>query len=366
MTHDSARPTWSEDVRAALPGWVAGRVLVAVAWGLTIALVEIRLEGVSPITTSQGLFAWDGAYYRDLAELGYEGVEPGGVRFHPLLPLLGWNGPGILAVVSVAALAAGAVVHRLVRAVLDDPDMARRAATLVGIAPPAFSLVWAYAEGLFLVLAGLQLLALHRRRWWWAAAAGALATLARPSGVYLAVPAVIEAAAGLRAGGWRAVPVRALVGRAVAVAAPAAGFAAFLGWSHVALGDALLPWRIQSDLRGGFVLPPVRVVESVGEVFGDPFGDGLHTPFVFLGIALVVVAWRRLPRSWAALATVSLLVNLSADNLNSTERYAYGTIPLLVALAAVTGGRWWRPTVVVSAAGLVALATMAWYGSYVP
>ena len=70
--------------------------------------------------------------------------------------------------------------------------------------------------------------------------------------------------------------------------------------------------------------------------------------------------------SWAALATASVLLNLSADNLNSTERYAYGTVPLLVALALVTGGRWWRPTVALCAVGLVGMTTLAWYGSYVP
>ena len=61
-----------------------------------------------------------------------------------------------------------------------------------------------------------------------------------------------------------------------------------------------------------------------------------------------------------------MLVNLTADNLNSIERYAYGTVPLLVALAAVTGGRRWRRSVVLSAATLVGMTAMAWYGRYVP
>ena len=61
-----------------------------------------------------------------------------------------------------------------------------------------------------------------------------------------------------------------------------------------------------------------------------------------------------------------MTLNLAADNLNSTERYAYGTVPLLVALATVTGGRRWRPAVVLSSLLLVGMTALAWYGRYVP
>jgi hypothetical protein len=123
---------------------------------------------------------------------------------------------------------------------------------------------------------------------------------------------------------------------------------------------------VQADLRGGTVLPPLRLVEGLGEMVADPFGDGLHVPFAFGVIALAWVAWRRLPRGWALLAVAAVVLNLGADNLNSTERYAYGTVPLLVALACVVGGRWWRPAVALSSLALVGMAALAWYGRYVP
>jgi hypothetical protein len=375
-----------------VPGWIAARVLVAVAWGANAVLVDRRLDGVDPVTTTQVLFAWDGAYYRDLAELGYANVAPDSIRFHPLLPMVGGNGFGILLVANLGALVAAMLVHRLVVVVLADRDAARRAATLVGLASPAFCMVWAYAEGPFLALAAGQLLALRARRWWLAGALGVLAALTRPAGLLLALPALIEALqANLprdRAlfGADRAASSETLanlpreralfgadraagsrwVGPLAAVAGPVVGTGAFLWWAGDLTGDRLAPLRVQDHLRGGFVLPPWRLVQGLGELVTDPFGDGLHTPFAIGMVALLWVCWRRLPISWAALATVSVAVNLAAENLNSIERYAYGTVPLLVALAVVTGGRWWRPTIVVSSLGFVGMTTLAWYGTLVP
>jgi hypothetical protein len=326
-----------------------------VAWAIALLLVEWRLDGVRPITTAQGLFAWDGAYYREIAVGGYDAVDPGAIRFHPLLPLLGQSGWGVLAVANLGALAAGAAVHRVISAVTGDGDLARRTATLVGIAPPAFCTVWAYAEGPFLALAAGQLLAVHRRRWGWAFVLGALATLARPTGLLLLVPLVVEV--------WRA---RAWRGPLLAAAGPVAAMGGYLLWVGDRYGDAIAPLDVQADLRGGTVLPPLRLLEGFGEVVRDPFGDGLHVPFALGALALVWVAWRRLPPGWVALAAVAVLVNLSADNLNSTERYAYGVVPLLAALGMATGGRRWRAAVVVSSGLLVGMAALAWYGRYVP
>ena len=353
--------TWRDDLRAAVPGWIACRAIVAVAWFANRVLVETRLEGIEPEPTRFGLFAWDGAYYRDLAELGYGRAAFDAVRFHPLYPLLGWNEAGLLVVAAVGGLLAAAMIHRLVVVQLGDADLARRAATLVGLAPPAFSTVFAYAEGPFLLLAAGTLLALHRRWWWLAGALGFAATSARPSGLLLALPAAIE---GWRA--WRGSRPAERAGMLAAVALPAVAMAAFLWFAEQAVGDWRRPLDIQSDLRGGVVLPPLRLVLGLGEVVTDPFGDGLHIPFAFGTVFLVWVCWKRLPASWAALATASALVNLAADNLNSTERYAYGTVPILVALAVVAGGRWWRPVVVASGLGLLGMTTLAWYGTYVP
>jgi hypothetical protein len=358
----TVRPlTVAGDLRAALPGWIAARVVVAAAWVVNAVVVELRFEGIDPVVTDQGLFAWDGSYYRAIAELGYAATEADGIRFHPLVPMLGVNGVGILLLANVTALLAGALVHRLTIEVTGDGDLARRSATLLALAPPAFTLVWAYAEGPFLLLSAAHLLALHRRRWWPAAALGFLAVLTRPSGLLLAVPASVEAWKG-----WRSARAADRLGRAAAVLAPVAGLGAFLLWVEEATGDWALPLRIQDDFRDGFVVPPLRLLEGLGEVVTDPLGDGLHVPFAFGMIALAWWAWRHLPRSWGALAVVTVASNLAAGNLNSIERYAFGAVPLVIAFAGVAGGRWWRPAVVLSTAAMFAMAVLAWQGELVP
>jgi hypothetical protein len=352
-------PLDRSDIQAALPGWVAGRVLTGVGWLGSLAVVALRDDGARTMQQGQGLFAWDGAFYRDIARSGYGLVGPEGARFHPLLPLLGRSSLGVLLVVHIAALLAAAIVHRLCREVLDDADLARRAATLVAIAPPSFCLVFAYAEGLFMLLSAAQLLALHRRRWGWAALAAALATLTRPMGVLLVIPALVVA---VQDRAWRR-PSAAVV---VALAAPPLAMLGWLWWVRDRFGDAATPVQVQTGLRDGTHFPPFRLVEAVGELIIDPLGDGLHLPFALGLVALTWVAWRRLPIAWTAYATVTLLVILSAGNLNSIERYGLGAVPLVVAGASLAAGRWWRPVVVLSSLMLVGMATLAWTGDYVP
>ena len=353
------------DLRAALPGWVLGRALTALGWLGALALVSVEAGGTWTVQMHQGLFAWDGAFYRAIASGGYEAVGADATRFHPLLPLLGRTDLGLLIVSNLAALLAAAAVHRLAVEVLHDGDLARRAATLVGVAAPAFTLVWAYAEGLFLLTSALLLLALHRRQWWWVAVLGALATLARPTGVLLMAPIAVA----LLVGDDRpAAPPRdeRHNAQAAALVAPGLVLLGWLWWVGEVFHDTRLPLRVQSELRGGTRFLPFRLLEGLAEMVTDPVGDGLHLPFALLTLWLVWVAWRRLPASWVVYAAVTVLVMLSAANLNSIERYAFGNVAILVAGAAVAGGRAWRPTVAVSSALLVSMSALAWYGRYVP
>ena len=307
----------------------------------------------------EGLFAWDGAYYRAIADHGYGGHTPDTARFHPLFPLLGGNDVGLVVLANVAALVAAALVHRLVVEVLDDRDLARRSATLVGIGPPAFVLVWTYAEGLFLALSAVLFLALHRRWWWVAALAGVLATLTRPTGLLLALPVLIAVVAAGRGEGR-------YVARAAAVVAPGATMLWWLWWVREHVGDDEGPLRVQGDLRDGTHLPLFRLIEGFGEMITDPLGDGLHVPFALAIVLLAWIAVRRLPVTWSAYALASALLFLTAGNLNSIERYALGTLPFVVAAAMLVGGRWWRPAAAASGVMLVGMTALAWYGAYVP
>ena len=359
----------TQDVRAVLPAWIAARVLVVLGWVGAVGWTAIMRHGTESIAMHQGLYAWDGSFYRGIAEHGYAHEPVEALRFFPLFPLagraLGAVGGStelaLLLIANLAALLGAAVVRRLAIECGIAPSVATRAAWLLTLAPTGFVFVWAYAEGLFVLLSAASLLAVRRRGWWWAAAFGFGAGLTRPTGALLALAALLAATQGLRNRDARELPARL-----AAVAGPVLGGLAFLWWAGREIGDSRLPIRVQDQLRGGTVNPVVRVAEAAVDL-AKLRVDGLHFPFAIVMIVLVIVAWRRLPGGLALYAGATVGITLAAANLNSTERYAMGAVPLAIALALVTDDRRWRiPTLALSGVGFLALTSLAWLQIYVP
>ena len=372
----------SEDLRAVLPVWVAARCIVALAWALAGAVARADRPGGTTLALDQGLLAWDGSWYEAIARVGYGGLPEEGLRFFPLYPMVGrlvavpLGGRDALALVLVANLVALAVAVVLRRLVLDergDVALADRAVALTLLFPSAFVLVWAYSEALFLLGAVGAVWAARRRQWWLAAACGAVAGATRPLGLLLAVPLVVEAVLAHRgaAGAGGRTDGRGWVtwaGRAAAVVGPVVGTGAYLLWVGSTEGDPWLPFTVQSPLRGEAVDPVSRLFQGLGDLVGpERWGDGLHLPFVLAAVALVVVTFRTWPPVYGLLGTVLLLTAVSADNLNSFERYALNAFPLVLGLAAVTAApRAERLALAVAGCGLLSLTALAWLGTYVP
>jgi hypothetical protein len=371
---DAVREFVRRDLRAALVPWALARVLVVGSLALTRFGVD-HLEGAKrPVQLGQGLFAWDAAFYRDIAEHGYGAVGSGALRFFPLVPLLarglgvvfvGNDAFALLVVANGSALLFGALLYRLARRETGDERTAVRAAWFAAIFPPAVALVLGYAEATFMLLSVAMFLALRRGRFAWAAPFALLAGLTRPVGMLLAIPAAIEGARG-----WPGASARDRVARVGAVLAAPVGSGLYLLWVRYAYGDAWLPLRIQNDRahRGGFVDPFTRTFDGIGDlVHGDRFGSGLHVVWAAVFVVLIVVLLRRLPASYGTFAAAMLVVNLSARNLDSLERYAMSAFPLVLAVALVTRRPdVERPVLVASAAGLVGYSVLSFLGVYVP
>jgi len=292
------------------------------------------------------------------------------LRFFPLYSLVGRllhtvsslsAGTALLIVTNLAALAAGALVHRLTLLETGDRRAARRAAWYLALVPPAFVLTWAYAEALFVALAAATLLALRGQRWGWAAALAFAAALTRPVGAFLALAVVVEAGRGVRQR-----RVREIAPRALALAAPFAGAACYLWWVGHVYGDWTIPIDKQDELRGGISNPFVRLAEAASDLLHRD-ADGLHLPFALALIVLAVVVWRRLPLSYALFSAAIVVTSLAAGNLNSIERYGLNAFPLVMALALVTPSRLpERVTSGVCAVGVAWLAALSWLAVYVP
>jgi hypothetical protein len=125
---------------------------------------------------------------------------------------------------------------------------------------------------------------------------------------------------------------------------------------------------VQRELRGDPVNPVIRLWDGLGELFGpDALGDGLHILAVGALAVLLVVLLRAWPLRYGAFAAACLLVALTAENLNSLERYSLNGVPIVLGVATISGHRrlgGWIP--VASGLALVALSAAAWSGNYVP
>jgi hypothetical protein len=363
-------PDLRDDLGTALTPWLVSRGLVAVAY--VVARLTAGEFDVDPVPLSLGLFAWDGAWYRSIAEVGYGDLPDEAMRFFPLYPIAGrvvgfvlagreWL--GLVVVANLAALAAGAAIRRLALVVSGDRAVAARAVWLLYLWPAAFVLVWSYSEAVFLVAAVAGYVALRRRAYWWAAGLGAAAALARPVGVLLALVALIEVIP--RRGG---VPARGSIpARIAAVLGPIAGLAAFLAWAEWATGDWRAPIEAQSELRGDLVFPVIRIAQGIGEVFDGEPEAALHVGAALVFAALVVVAFVRLPMSLAVFAAAMFLIATSSEHLASLERYALGAFPIIVAAALVIDRPLMERAVLhLSAAAMVGLTVLAWLGAYTP
>ena len=386
------RPAWHRqphgsvraDVMVALPAWMAARAIVLAALALAHFIftnLHVRDDAVSS-QLHQGLFAWDAGFYRGIAAHGYGfGTLPhDSLRFFPLVPLASrWLGillggrsdVALLIIANGSALAAGALLHRLVLTEKHDAGLARRATWLFALVPPAFVLVLGYSEATFLALAIGTFLALRTGRWWWAGLLGMLAALTRPVGVLLVVPVAIEAGRSLyrlrRSGslGWRAV-----LPRLASVLGPPAGLATFLAWVWARYGDALLPLHVQEEpRRRGHVVDPLTALlhEGRGILHGQHVGSGLHVPWAIGLAVLLVVCFRRWPASYGAFATVMVLAVLTSKNLDSLERYALSAFPFILVGASLTASeRLERATLVLGAAAMEGYAVLAFLNAVVP
>jgi len=361
-----------DDLRVVLIPWVVVRLLIAVGFISAYAISEHLVPDARPTALTEGLIAWDGTWYRDIADLGYHSVAPEGLRFFPLFPLLGrvlslfTFGRTDLALVllaNVASLALAIGVRRLVLFERGSKDLADRAVWMVCLFPGAFVLAWGYAESIWILAAVAGFWAIRSRRWEWAVAAGLVMGLTRPLGVAFAAPVAIELARV-----WRSTTPRERALGVSAVFAPVVATGLYLAWVGREFSDAWLPFTVQDTLRGTTTNPITRVFDGISQLLGsERLGDGLHIPFALAFLVLLVLTFRWWAVSYGVFAAIVLAAALGADNLNSLERYGINAFPIALTLALLVRNRKVDQVVTtILAGGVVALTAMAWTGTYVP
>ncbi|MEX5633029.1 mannosyltransferase family protein [Parafrankia sp. FMc2] len=384
--------------REILVAWLAARVVVGAALGLTRFLADsVREDNAAGLETT-GLLGWDAGWYLTIAEHGYEASGDESRRFFPLLPLLvrvftvlpglgGHSGAVLVVLVNVLALGFALALVGVARTEGFGEDAIQRLIWISALAPPAFVLVMGYAEALAGLLAAAVILGARSRRWEIAAAAGLLGGLCRPLGLLLAIPVAIEAARGLRlpltgrlgaagAPGPLVRPVaaggptgREMLSRFAAVIAPVVGAGVYLMWSASAHGDGLAPLTMQRDAarHGSTGNPLATIIDAARGATTGELGTALHVPWLLLAVAALVVMVRTLPVSYAVWSGLVFAAVVTGSNLDSSERYLYGAFPFLLVAAMATARREaWNLVITVSAAAMTVYATLAFTLSYVP
>ncbi len=328
-----------------LVGWWAGSRLFVLICALVAQVVRwpVRTWHPSPLDHPLVLLgAWDGQWYRLVAEHGYLLIpaQPSDPAFFPLLPVAE-NG---LSLIGIPPLVGGALVanlgllagliamYELGRALLPERQ-ARRAAVYLAVFPYGFVFSMAYPESLALALVALTGLLALRRHWLGAGAAVAAATLARPQGVFLLLP--IAAAAW---GAWGSLSDRE---RSQAVAAVLAGPAALASFSvylwhavgnPMAWSEAEVAWGRSFSLLG-----PYRAVHQL------VLAPSQHNSWLFrdaafcaLYLGLLAVARRSgVPWPWILCGLAMVLLPIGSGTFTSDGRFGLLALPVFWGLGAL-------------------------------
>lgn len=367
--------------RAALAAWPVRDVLLpfALTRGL-LTLVGVLAMALFPFGPFPGAWngwerpwldtwaRWDGRWYLSVVRDGYSYVpgEQSNVAFSPLYPLLmrvvgvpfggtdtGWLVAGLV-VSNAAFLVALLGLVALARLDFDEPT-ARRTALYLAVFPTSLFLSAVYADSLYLALAVWAFYAARRRTWWLAGALAALATLARPHGVLIGVPLLVEYLAQRR---FHLQAVRPTV---LALALIPLALAAWIAYLWQLTGDPLAFVSAQAGWGRGFTPP----WETVARFFAEPLVPHgtlagwdhslLDLAFVGLFVAVAVASWRLLRRGYAVYATLVVLAMLSSGSLAAAPRYGLAIFPTFLLLALAGRQPWFHQAYLVGASMFAAL-----------
>jgi hypothetical protein len=369
MTTAVASPA-TRPLRAAtaeiLGWWLLSRAIVlGGAAVLYLGDRPIGFFGARTVASPLGTIgSWDGRWYATVARHGYL-LVPGrqsDPAFFPLYPMLlrlaagaGFGPVEAGALLSNLALPAALLALYALGRRLFPEELARRAAIYAALFPMGFVFSMVYPQSLVLLLVALSALLALDERFLAAAACAAAATLARPEGVFLALPLAACAASA-----WPRLDPGAR-GRAVAAAAAApvalVTYPLYLRWAlhdFGAWGTAQRAWG-----RSFAVTGPVHAATGLIPALEQNPWLARDAVAVLLYAALLVAAARAgTPRSWVAAGALVVLVPLMSGSIESEARFGMLAPAVYWGLASVGTPGWRDRAIRIGALALLAAGTL--------
>jgi len=341
-------------------------------WGLSRLLVfvpaiisqEVGWPTRAPDRALALLTSWDGRWYRAIANHGYLAV-PGrqsDTAFFPLFPIalralreLGLSlDVGGLILANAAFLVGLVALYELARHWMSDAD-AHRAVVYAALFPFGFVFSMVYPEGIVLAAAAIAGVLALRGRWLWCALAVACATLARPEGVFLALPVLAIAVRG-----WKGLDESSRGRALVAILAGPVSLLAFGFYQWRSTGDALAFSHAQAawgraTTPGGIVTALVKLVHEPTASSGWLYRDAA---FCLVYLVCLVLAYRaRVPRAWIAAGALIVLLPLWSGSWQSDARFGLLALPVYCGLAYAARRRWLDGVLRVTSGTLLALGS---------
>jgi Gpi18-like mannosyltransferase len=319
---------------APLPRWLVGW------WAVGRVVAIATAVAVKP--TVWTLDRWDGHWYEMVARGGYLLVpgRPSDPAFFPLYPIMlrvehtagvGWGVAGPL-LSNVAFLLGLVLFYRLSREIFSE-SLARRATTYLAIFPLSYVFSMAYPESVVLVLLLAAPLAALRGHWWLAAFCAGAAALARPEGVFLALPLADIA--------WRQRQNLSPTRRGAALAAILAPVAAVASYSlylatvlhdPFAWSQAERAWGRQFRVSGAY-----EAFAHLPATIGNNPWLVRDVVFFFLYLALLYAARRvGTPLAWLVAGAAIVILPIFTGAFDSIGRFGLLAPPLFWGLAGLT------------------------------
>jgi hypothetical protein len=357
---------WLASWRGVLVWAVASRIVVFVG-ALVVHLV--RPHGYFPASTYRSLQnvlgAWDGRWYRMVAAQGYS-LVPGhksDVAFFPLYAFvlrgmhalgLGLVTSGI--VVSNILFLVGLLAFAELTTMLFSKEDARRACIWVCVFPLGFVFSMAYPTSLVFAALALSMIFALRGRWLTAAVLVAVASLARPEGMFLALPLAALALSRRRelSGSARGRALAAVVAGPLAVA----GFLVYLAVAF----DNIRAWSTAEaawgrSFRLGGILDAFAQLPA--DIRGHPWlvrDLGFLVAYVLL---LAVAVRLRIGAAWIAAAALLVVLPLTSGTVESDGRFGMVGFAFYWPLARAIRKPWLERGLWVVSLGLLAWWTVA-------
>lgn len=290
------------------------------------------------------LETWDAQHYMHLSKYGYEPGKSSNT-FWPLFPaamalLQGVTGmsplAGGLIVSNVCSFAGLWVFYRYVERKF-SARLAESSTLFLLAFPTAFYLSLVYSESLFLLLAFTFFHALEREKSSVATAVAFLLPLARPTGVFIAVPFLV----------WLIIRRRWQLRWVMPLVAIGAGLAVYFGVLEMTTGNAFEAFRIQRNFVAQGSLAKIVDVAGMVETLLTPaplrnFTGSLFDRIWFLlYLGSLYLVWR-LDRVLFAYAAVIGLVPAASLSFMSFSRHVLLAFPMFIAWAWAIRNRAWR------------------------